>query len=185
METIELSIVPTDDGLEARIPVLGRVSLFSTLADTLTEGTVVGQVTVLRQVKNLALPSGGPWVLRRNLISSRSVGVGVGTPLLALRLWDESAEAVDADASEGDGQLYASPMAGQYYRRPAPDQPPFIEVGDVIEEGTQLGLVEVMKFFYPLVFEGRGRWRITELVAGETISLEAGDPVIRIERSDD
>lgn len=181
MSSIALIVESGADGLEARIPAIGRVSLFSQLPEVLTEGSVVGHVTTLRQTRTLVMPAGGPWVIRQVLIPSRDVGVGVKTPLLTLRNWDEEAAAGDAAAADEAGQLYASPMAGQYYRRPAPDQAPFIEVGDIIEPGTQIGLVEVMKFFYPLVFEGKGKWRITELLAGESSSLEAGDPVIRIE----
>lgn len=40
-----------------------------------------------------------------------------------------------------------SPLPGSFYRRPAPDQPPFKEVGDRVEPGDVIGLVEVMKSF--------------------------------------
>ncbi|AWK89416.1 acetyl-CoA carboxylase [Azospirillum thermophilum] len=40
-----------------------------------------------------------------------------------------------------------SPLPGTFYRRPAPDQPPFKEVGDRVEPGDVIGLVEVMKSF--------------------------------------
>ena len=41
--------------------------------------------------------------------------------------------------------LVASPMAGIFYRSPAPGEAPFVEVGDEVEEGQQLGIIEVMK----------------------------------------
>lgn len=40
-----------------------------------------------------------------------------------------------------------SPLPGIFYRRPAPDQPPFVEAGDTVTEQTTIGLVEVMKQF--------------------------------------
>lgn len=181
MSNIALNVESSADGLVARIPAIGRVSLFSQLPEVLTEGSVVGHVTTLRQTRTLVMPSGGPWLLRKVLVTSRGVGVGVATPILQLRNWDEADSGEDAAAAAEAGVFYATPMAGQYYRRPSPDQEPFIRVGDVIEPGTQIGLVEVMKFFYPLVFEGQGRWRVTELMTGESASLEAGDSVIRIE----
>jgi len=40
-----------------------------------------------------------------------------------------------------------SPLPGTFYRKPAPDQPPFKEVGDNVAAGDVIGLVEVMKSF--------------------------------------
>ena len=40
-----------------------------------------------------------------------------------------------------------SPMVGTAYRRPAPDEPPFVEVGTRVEKGTPLCLIEVMKLY--------------------------------------
>ncbi|PWC87037.1 biotin attachment protein [Azospirillum sp. TSH100] len=40
-----------------------------------------------------------------------------------------------------------SPLPGSFYRRPAPGQPPFKEIGDRVEPGDVIGLVEVMKSF--------------------------------------
>lgn len=40
-----------------------------------------------------------------------------------------------------------SPVPGTFYRRPAPDQPPFKDAGDRVEPGDVVGLIEVMKTF--------------------------------------
>lgn len=44
-----------------------------------------------------------------------------------------------------------SPIPGVFYRRPAPDQDPYVEIGSRVEEDTQVALVEVMKNFHPVV----------------------------------
>ena len=36
-------------------------------------------------------------------------------------------------------------MVGIFYRAPGPGAPPFVEVGDEVEEGQQVGIIEVMK----------------------------------------
>jgi acetyl-CoA carboxylase biotin carboxyl carrier protein len=41
-----------------------------------------------------------------------------------------------------------SPLPGTFYRRPAPDQPPYKEPGDKVKKGDPIGLVEVMKSFH-------------------------------------
>lgn len=184
MDTLEMKLVPTSEGIDACTPAIGQVLLFSTWENTLTEGTVIGQVRTLRTTRALVMPEGGPWTVRQRYLQGREAGLGVGAPVLSLRLLDAEADAAQADAEAKAGRVYPSPMAGQYYRRPAPDQPPFVEVGSILKPGTQIGLVEVMKFFYPLVFEGQGVWKVTELLVGESTSLEAGDPVLRMEAYD-
>ena len=50
-----------------------------------------------------------------------------------------------------------SPLPGTFYRRPAPDQPPFKDVGDEVKEGDVIGLVEVMKVFSEVKAEVAGK----------------------------
>ena len=49
-----------------------------------------------------------------------------------------------------------SPMVGTTYRRPAPDEPPFVEVGTRVEKGTPLCLIEVMKLYTTIEAPGAG-----------------------------
>ena len=72
--------------------------------------------------------------------------------------------AADEDDDEGLVRV-TSPMVGTFYRRPAPDQDPFCEVGQRVEAGQTLCLIEAMKLFNEIVAEqcrarcGRSRWR--------------------------
>ena len=38
-----------------------------------------------------------------------------------------------------------SPMTGTFYRRPSPDEDPFVEIGSTVKQGDALCLIEVMK----------------------------------------
>lgn len=49
-----------------------------------------------------------------------------------------------------------SPLPGTFYRKPAPDQPAFKEVGDTVAKGDVIGLVEVMKSFHEIASDGEG-----------------------------
>jgi acetyl-CoA carboxylase biotin carboxyl carrier protein len=40
-----------------------------------------------------------------------------------------------------------APAPGTFYRRPSPDEDPYVEEGDRVESGQVVGLVEVMKNF--------------------------------------
>ena len=50
-----------------------------------------------------------------------------------------------------------SPLPGSFFRRPAPDEPPFKEVGDFVSAGETIGLVEVMKTFQEVKADAEGR----------------------------
>lgn len=47
----------------------------------------------------------------------------------------------------GERMEVRAPMSGVFYRRPAPDQPPFVAVGDRVVKKQTLGLLETMKVF--------------------------------------
>ena len=50
-----------------------------------------------------------------------------------------------------------SPMVGTFYRRPSPDEPPYVEVGSEVEADTPVGLIEVMKLYTTLYAKTPGR----------------------------
>lgn len=46
----------------------------------------------------------------------------------------------------GEGEVdVLSPLLGVYYRAPKPGEPPFVEVGQIVEPDTVVGIIEVMK----------------------------------------
>ena len=49
-----------------------------------------------------------------------------------------------------------SPLPGVFYRRPAPNQPPFVEEGGAVEAGQVIGLVEIMKQFSEVTADSAG-----------------------------
>lgn len=50
-----------------------------------------------------------------------------------------------APAAPADGHVIAAPLVGTYYATPAPDQPPFVAVGDTVKKGQTVCLIEAMK----------------------------------------
>ena len=50
-----------------------------------------------------------------------------------------------------------SPMLGTFYKAPKPGEPPFVEVGTVVDEDTTVCIIEVMKLFSTIKAEKRGR----------------------------
>ncbi len=56
-----------------------------------------------------------------------------------------------------------APMSGTFYRKPAPDQPPYVEVGDAVKKKQVLALLETMKVFQKIKSPAAGN--ILEIVA--------------------
>ena len=64
---------------------------------------------------------------------------------------------LEEPAQGGQRVSITSPMLGTFYRAPAPGEPPFVEVGTVVEEDTTVCIIEVMKLFSTIKAERRGR----------------------------
>jgi biotin carboxyl carrier protein len=72
-----------------------------------------------------------------------------------------------------------APIPGTFYRRPAPDQPPFKQDGEAVTVGETVGLIEVMKTFNAVTAETAGRL-VRYLVENED-PVMAGEPLFEIE----
>lgn len=73
-----------------------------------------------------------------------------------------------------------APMVGMFYRAQSPDDPPFVEVGDHIEAGHIIGLVEAMKTFNEIMSDVSGTVR--EIVAANGALVETGATLILVEK---
>lgn len=72
-----------------------------------------------------------------------------------------------------------SPMVGTFYRAPAPDAPAYVEVGDRVQKGQTLCILEAMKLMNELEAEIAGTVR--EICIGNGEPVEYGQALFRIE----
>lgn len=79
---------------------------------------------------------------------------------------------------EGNVVDIVAPLVGVFYRSPAPDEPPFVEVGDVIEVGSRVGLLEAMKVFNEVPSEVAGE--VVEILAENGKLVREGDTLVRV-----
>lgn len=70
----------------------------------------------------------------------------------------------------------ASPTVGTFYPRPEPSAPPYVNVGDRVEAGRTLGLVEVMKVFNAVAAPCDGV--VHAILAGDGAFVEHGQPLL-------
>jgi len=87
-------------------------------------------------------------------------------------------------AEVGVGQIAVrAPMVGTFYRAPAPDAPPFVEVGTRVRAGAPLCLIEVMKLFTTIEAEAAGT--IAEIAVDDGILVEHGQILFLIDTQAD
>ena len=79
----------------------------------------------------------------------------------------------------GEGEIdVLSPLLGVYYRAPKPGEPPFVEVGQIVEADTIIGIVEVMKLMNTVRAEAGGL--VVAIHAANADMVEYEQPLIRI-----
>jgi acetyl-CoA carboxylase biotin carboxyl carrier protein len=79
------------------------------------------------------------------------------------------------------GETVNSPIVGSFYRSPAPDAAPYVEVGQVIEKGQVLCIVEAMKLMNEI--EAEYRCKIVKICKENAQAVEFGDPLFVVERA--
>jgi acetyl-CoA carboxylase biotin carboxyl carrier protein len=86
-------------------------------------------------------------------------------------------------SSEEDSNLITikSPIIGTFYRKPSPDKPSFVEVGDVISEGSVLCVIEAMKLFNDIESEVSGK--IVKILVDDTSPVEFDQPLFLVDPS--
>jgi acetyl-CoA carboxylase biotin carboxyl carrier protein len=77
------------------------------------------------------------------------------------------------------GEVVKSPMVGTVYLQAQPGADPFVRVGDRIEEGQTLLLVEAMKTMNPIIAPRAGR--VLEFLVADAQPVEFGEPLVVIE----
>lgn len=74
-----------------------------------------------------------------------------------------------------------SPIIGTFYRRPSPDKPSFVEVGDTINKGDVLCVIEAMKLFNDIESEISGK--IVKVLVDDSSPVEFDQPLFLVDPS--
>ena len=95
---------------------------------------------------------------------------------------EASAPAVQtAPASEDHLITIKSPIIGTFYRKPSPDKPLFVEVGQTIAVGDVLCIIEAMKLFNEIESEVSGK--IVKILVDDSSPVEFDQPLFLVDPS--
>lgn len=83
-----------------------------------------------------------------------------------------------ASEPEDDREYICAPLVGTFYRAAQPGGKPFVEVGDHVEPGRQVAIVEAMKLMNPIEADRPGQ--VAEFLLSDGAAVEYGQPLIAI-----
>lgn len=120
-------------------------------------------------LKNLPVASAAP-------ISVAAAPSAMATPAAAPAAASPAAAA--APAGEPAGPTINSPMVGTFYRAAAPGEKPFINVGDSVDENTNVCIIEAMKVMNEIKAEMRGT--IARILVEDGKPVQYGQPLFEL-----
>jgi acetyl-CoA carboxylase biotin carboxyl carrier protein len=104
-------------------------------------------------------------------------------PLAESRPQTETPPASAAAKAEDNSKYITikSPIIGTFYRKPAPDKPLFVEVGQTIAEGDVLCIIEAMKLFNEIESEVSGK--VIKILVDDSSPVEFDQPLFLVDPS--
>jgi len=104
----------------------------------------------------------------------------VETPSASSTPQDNKVSEPKKDVSdEKNYHVVKSPMIGTFYRSPAPDKPPFVNIGDIVDVGQPLCIIEAMKLFNEIESDVKGK--VVKILVENATPVEYDQPLFLID----
>lgn len=105
---------------------------------------------------------------------------GILTPAVANTVPSASTQPIAAkEEPVGNLVTVKSPMIGTFYRSAGPDKPPFVSVGDEVNNGKVICIIEAMKLFNEIESDVKGR--IVKVLVDDASPVEYDQPLFLVE----
>ena len=91
----------------------------------------------------------------------------------------QSQDVAQEDTSDSNYITIKSPMIGTFYRKPSPDKELFVNVGDTIQKGDVVCIIEAMKLFNEIEAEVSGK--IVKVLVDDSTPVEYDQPLFLVE----
>lgn len=108
------------------------------------------------------------------------VATPVQTTVMAdpILIGQELTQPVRAQTTNVDGTTINAPTVGIFYTAKSPQDPPYVQVGDHVEPGQIVGVIEAMKMFTNVVADQAGT--VERILVNNEEGVEYGQPLIQI-----
>ncbi len=104
-----------------------------------------------------------------------SNGIAAATPMSSFL---ESGLRIGQIEVEPVGHLVTAPMIGTFYSCPSPGEAPFVQIGDEVEVGQVIGIIEAMKIMNEIISDRTGV--VAEIMIDNAQPVEYGSPLLRL-----
>ncbi len=155
------------------------------MATAHTNGDAPGAGEIVSSVRSLVeiMRSGGISELDLsfgNVTIRLRGGVAVSAPVaVASTSEPEVATMVYEAPPPNHEQHITSPMVGTFYASPTPGAPPYVRVGDHVEVGQTVGIIEAMKIMNEIAADRAGL--VTAVLIENGQAVEYGSPIVRLD----
>jgi len=118
------------------------------------------------------------------VVSAPATPVPVSLPVPAVSATSvahspEPAKAPSPEPPKKNTVYIRSPMVGTFYRAPAPEKPPYVQVGDIVQKGQVVCIIEAMKLFNEIQSEVSGK--IVRILVENAQPVEYDQPLFEVE----
>ena len=184
---IELVAERVGDALRLLAPDVGLFTRALEAGAALAPGQRAGTLLRLGRAADLVVPHGASGVVTSPRPERVRAPVGYGDLLYELAPLETGTQTVRRELESADEErapCLRSPHSGRFYHRPSPGEEALVAPGDVVENGTPVGLIEVMKTFTQVLYlPAHGlpeRARVVRVIAGDGEDVGAGAPLIEV-----
>lgn len=169
-------------------PAVGLLTRARSQGEVLVEGVECGVLLVLGRACTLVAPAGISGRIVNAAPERLHAPLGFGDLVYELEpLGTALAPAAAAGAQEAtaSGLVLRSPQTGRFYHRSSPSDPPFVETGDALHEGSPVGLIEVMKTFTHVTYRAASglpaRARVLRYLVADGADVKQGEALLEFE----
>lgn len=184
---VEALIARADDAptFALRAPSPGLFTPAISVGALVAPGTRLGELSVLGRAIAVVVPAGAASGIATQIDAiTRAVGHGDALATIDPSLQHgATATTTTTHATSVDGLVFRAPTSGRFYRRSAPDKPPFVEDGTTLTVGSTICLLEVMKTFHRVTYGGAGlpeTARVVRVLVADGDDVNAGDPLLAL-----
>ena len=116
--------------------------------------------------------------VRVSMVGEQLVVSQAAAPVAASAAPAATASSVGNEAPAEEGHVLESPMVCTFYRSPSPDKAPYVELGDRVQVGQTLCIVEAMKLMNEIEADASGV--IEAILVDNAGPVQFGQPLFRI-----
>ncbi len=129
------------------------------------------------ELKDIKLRMARPGAVKPGQDAIREIVVQAPSPTTTSSV-PQVADTKVENSTKDDLAVFESPMVGTFYRKPSPDDPAFVKVGDSVKKGDTLCIIEAMKVMNEIQSEISGE--IVDILVEDGSSVEFGQLLFKI-----